>query len=135
MLMAQGLLGIEKARWFRIKTIVFIWSEWRDSNSRHPAPKAGALPTALHLEIMQLTNGESLLCSPGLRCPKKSSCRGGTRFFRPLHPKHLAVSATGSARCFGPKQARYQLRYTWIREVLYPMEDKNATKILRLGKG
>ena len=24
------------------------WSEWRDSNSRHPAPKAGALPTALH---------------------------------------------------------------------------------------
>ena len=25
-----------------------LWSEWRDSNSRHPAPKAGALPTALH---------------------------------------------------------------------------------------
>ena len=24
------------------------WSEWRDSNSRHPAPKAGALPAALH---------------------------------------------------------------------------------------
>ena len=24
------------------------WSEWRDSNPRHPAPKAGALPTALH---------------------------------------------------------------------------------------
>ena len=24
------------------------WSEWGDSNSRHPAPKAGALPTALH---------------------------------------------------------------------------------------
>jgi hypothetical protein len=22
----------------------FIWSGWRDSNSRHPAPKAGALP-------------------------------------------------------------------------------------------
>ena len=24
------------------------WSEWQDSNLRHPAPKAGALPTALH---------------------------------------------------------------------------------------
>ena len=24
-----------------------IWSGWGDSNSRHPAPKAGALPTAL----------------------------------------------------------------------------------------
>ena len=26
------------------------WSEMGDSNSRHPAPKAGALPTALHPE-------------------------------------------------------------------------------------
>ena len=24
------------------------WSAWRGSNSRHPAPKAGALPAALH---------------------------------------------------------------------------------------
>ena len=30
--------------------ILLIWSKWRDSNSRHPAPKAGALPTALHLD-------------------------------------------------------------------------------------
>ena len=28
------------------------WSKWRDSNSRHPAPKAGALPTALHLDCL-----------------------------------------------------------------------------------
>ena len=28
--------------------VAFLWSEWGDSNSRHPAPKAGALPTALH---------------------------------------------------------------------------------------
>ena len=27
---------------------VLTWSEWRDSNSRPPAPKAGALPTAQH---------------------------------------------------------------------------------------
>ena len=29
---------------------LFLWSEWRDSNSRPPAPKAGALPTAQHPE-------------------------------------------------------------------------------------
>ena len=33
-------------------TRIFTWSEWRDSNPRHPAPKAGALPTALHPEIV-----------------------------------------------------------------------------------
>ena len=27
------------------------WSEWGDSNSRHLAPKASALPTALHPDI------------------------------------------------------------------------------------
>ena len=32
------------------RSIVF-WSEWGDSNSRHPAPKAGALPAALHPAI------------------------------------------------------------------------------------
>ena len=55
----------EKARWFRIKTIVLIWSKWRDSNSRHPAPKAGALPTALHLDRrpMKLTDSKSIICT------------------------------------------------------------------------
>ena len=32
--------------------IIMVWSEWGDSNSRHPAPKAGALPTALHPDIL-----------------------------------------------------------------------------------
>ena len=34
----------------RLKRRFFLyrWSEWRDLNPRHPAPKAGALPTALH---------------------------------------------------------------------------------------
>ena len=36
------------------KRILDFWSEWRDSNSRHPAPKAGALPTALHPDTMVL---------------------------------------------------------------------------------
>ena len=31
-----------------VRTLPRFWSEWRDSNPRHPAPKAGALPTALH---------------------------------------------------------------------------------------
>ena len=29
----------------------FYWSEWRDSNSRHPGPKPGALPTGPHPDI------------------------------------------------------------------------------------
>ena len=28
------------------------WSKWRDSNSRPPVPETGALPAALHLEIL-----------------------------------------------------------------------------------
>ena len=28
-----------------------LWSEWRDSNSRHPGPKPGALPTGPHPDI------------------------------------------------------------------------------------
>ena len=31
------------------------WSEWGDSNSRHLAPKASALPTALH-PVMKFSN-------------------------------------------------------------------------------
>ena len=30
---------------------MLIWSEWRDSNSRHPGPKPGALPTGPHPDI------------------------------------------------------------------------------------
>ena len=30
------------------------WSEWRDLNPRHLAPKASALPTALHPETIRL---------------------------------------------------------------------------------
>ena len=35
------------------KTTCFCWSEMGDSNSRHLAPKASALPTALH-PVMEL---------------------------------------------------------------------------------
>ena len=44
--------GKEKPRCKRIlqhfASWLFLLSEWRDSNSRPPAPKAGALPTAQH---------------------------------------------------------------------------------------
>ena len=30
------------------------WSKWGDLNPRHPAPKAGTLPTELHLDDKQL---------------------------------------------------------------------------------
>ena len=29
------------------------WSKWRDSNSRPPVPETGALPTALHLDLVK----------------------------------------------------------------------------------
>ena len=41
----------------KVKTASFqhenwrFWSEWRDSNSRHPGPKPGALPTGPHPDI------------------------------------------------------------------------------------
>ena len=41
--LGQRLLAIEKARWFRIKTIVLIWWAFRDSN---PGP-TGYEPVAL----------------------------------------------------------------------------------------
>ena len=37
-----------KKRRFLAKTAAFQWSEWGDSNSQHLAPKASALPVALH---------------------------------------------------------------------------------------
>ena len=43
----------------RLKRRFFLyrWSEWRDLNPRHPAPKAGALPTALHPVIVLCYTG------------------------------------------------------------------------------
>ena len=35
-----------------LDTVVFIWSEWRDSNSRPHAPKARTLPTAPHPDFL-----------------------------------------------------------------------------------
>ena len=50
--------------------IIISWSEWRDSNSRHPAPKAGALPTALHPEMVPLKNFGYYTPGKGKKQPK-----------------------------------------------------------------
>ena len=47
--------SIEKSR-KQVKNGSFsadFWSKWRDSNSRPPVPETGALPTALHLEMVK----------------------------------------------------------------------------------
>ena len=50
--------AINKEKSFKnVKTASFrtenwrFWSEWRDSNSRHPGPKPGALPTGPHPDM------------------------------------------------------------------------------------
>ena len=42
------------------------WSEWRDSNSRHPGPKPGALPTGPHPDIKLKENARcGQICGQG----------------------------------------------------------------------
>ena len=63
-----------------------IWSEWGDSNSRHLAPKASALPTALH-PVMKFSN-----C--GQTCGQRrflTSCRRGEKCRQPMCPKAFRV--------------------------------------------
>ena len=42
----------QKSTSIHLESTCYFWSEWRDSNSRPPAPKAGALPTAQHPVIL-----------------------------------------------------------------------------------
>ena len=62
------------------------WSEWGDSNSRHLAPKASALPTALHPD-MKFSN-----C--GQTCGQRrflTSYRRGGKCCQPNSPKAFQV--------------------------------------------
>ena len=46
--------------------IIISWSEWRDSNSRHPGPKPGALPTGPHPDMQLKNNSRSgQICGQG----------------------------------------------------------------------
>ena len=62
------------------------WSEWGDSNSRHLAPKASALPTALH-PVMNFSN-----C--GQTCGQRrflTSYRRGEKCCQPRCPRAFRV--------------------------------------------
>ena len=122
----------------RLKRRFFLyrWSEWRDLNPRHPAPKAGALPTALHPVILLFYPAGRILPNH----PRYQLRYTRIRLFCFLlsvviyvvkavllpgfavreNPASAGV-ARGCAVCPGlswmkssllPKQARYQLRYT-----------------------
>ena len=109
-----------------------IWSEWGDSNSRHLAPKASALPTALHPVIKFsncgqtcgqrrfLTNGFAELVPASGSVPAGCGlrlfpswmggiCSQSRRATNCATPGYEVVGWPGRIL---PKQARYQLRYT-----------------------
>ena len=57
--------NIYKTASFRTENWRF-WSEWRDSNSRHPGPKPGALPTGPHPDIELKENARyGQICGQG----------------------------------------------------------------------
>ena len=66
------------------KDFTEFWSEWGDSNSRHPAPKAGALPTALHPVIKFSNCGQT--CGQGHFL---TSYKRGEKCCQPRCPKAL----------------------------------------------
>ena len=43
---------IEKEKESHMDSLFLFWSKCGDSNSRPPVPETGALPTALHLELI-----------------------------------------------------------------------------------
>ena len=91
------------------------WSKWRDSNSRPPVPETGALPTALHLEMVKnmrfSVSGQTCGQTEDLRnfrqsgVPKKSVFSRGFSVFQKINFEIGGLH---------PKLARYQLRYTSI---------------------
>ena len=63
-----------------IKPFLHFWSEWRDSNSRHPGPKPGALPTGPHPDDSVYFTCSSRGCQGGFcvaRCSSAALCRAG----------------------------------------------------------
>ena len=71
-----------------------IWSEWRDSNSRHPGPKPGALPTGPHpdIELREIAR-----C--GQICGQRNSTTFLTNFQRRLYG--VIAKLKGSMQHFG----------------------------------
>ena len=93
------------------------WSKWRDSNSRPPVPETGALPTALHLEMVKnmrfSVSGQTCGQTENLRTFKTSREPKKSVFSRDLGVFQKINFEIGGLH---PKLARYQLRYTSIIE-------------------
>ena len=85
---------------------VSYWSEWRDSNSRHPGPKPGALPTGPHPEMSIIVLP---VVVPYCRFAALSGCKqkhapatptkqlGHTRKYTPYFSPTCAISQGGKA--------------------------------------
>lgn len=87
-----------------------LWSEWGDSNSQHPAPKAGALPIALHpvisFSLPRLVPGIFRVCGHSCGQPQISNqIQPAPK--PPVRPcvKHFRAFALGAmdAAVFHPK--------------------------------
>ena len=91
------------------------WSKWRDSNSRPPVPETGALPTALHLEMVKnmrfSVSGQTCGQTENLRTFKTSGEPKKSVFSRVFGVFQNFIFEIGGLH---PKLARYQLRYTSV---------------------
>ena len=120
---APQILRRNKQRKSPLKSTDFrgIWSEWGDSNSQHLAPKASALPIALHpvisFSLPRLVPG--IFLSVGIpvvnrKFSAKSNPRQSHVFARVSTRSGLSQTTPWMPLSIVPKQARYQLRYTRI---------------------
>ena len=107
--------SIEKSR-KQVKNGSFsagFWSKWRDSNSRPPVPETGALPTALHLEMVKnmrfSVSGQTCGQTEDLRNFRQSGVPKKSVFSRDFSVFQKINFEIGGLH---PKLARYQLRYT-----------------------
>ena len=94
------------------------WSKWRDSNSRPPVPETGALPTALHLDLVIFmrfsVSGQTCGQTENLRTFKTSGEPKKSVFSRDLGVFQNFRFEIGGLH---PKLARYQLRYTSVFKI------------------
>ena len=96
------------------------WSEWRDSNSRPPAPEAGALPgcatlrhlknvrryTARKCRLQAMTNGRKIhRCR---RAVKSVCCRHPAQVMLPVFLDFAGASPSGKAAAFDAAIRRFE---------------------------
>ena len=103
------------------------WSEWRDSNPRHPAPKAGALPAALHPDkclINCKSSRKDCFVRPVCGDPIKSS---GLRF-----PSILSTAAPKTPCCICHRQrSAFSPKAGALPAALHPETDWYYTRYKR----